>query len=159
MTGGAVTGATATGAAVTGAVVAGGPWAFGRVDYARASGAADLTAPLAPAEVFTSAERVRGGGPHGLAHAAGRLAAKRAVLRLLALPENADTLPAVEILPEPAPGCRRDARCAGGHPPAATLRGLARLRALALGILAAQVSISHSAGVAVAVALARRAVR
>ncbi|WP_033438563.1 4'-phosphopantetheinyl transferase [Saccharothrix sp. NRRL B-16314] len=117
----------------------------------------DLTAPWQLVEpmpletVFTRAERLRSGAGRTLQHWAGRLAAKYAVLRLLDVPETAETLGAVEILPRPTPLCSRTAACLHGHPPGVRLSG--DLSVHEAPDTRIRVSVSHTADLAFAVAL------
>jgi phosphopantetheinyl transferase (holo-ACP synthase) len=117
----------------------------------------DLTAPWQLVEpmpldtVFTRAERLRSGAGRTLQHWAGRLAAKYAVLRLLNVPETAESLGAVEILPRPTALCGRTAACLHGHPPGVRLFG--ELGAHEAPDTRIRVSVSHTADLAFAVAL------
>lgn len=129
-------------------------WAFEAVRFDRSTNPADLVAPARPAVAFTRAERSRSAVGSTVQHWAGRLAAKRAVLRLLGLDQTEDALGSVEILPRPAVTCRRSAECRHGHPPAATLTGRVDRQARRAGLTGIEVSISHDSGVAAAVAFA-----
>ncbi|GAA3444545.1 phosphopantetheinyl transferase [Planomonospora venezuelensis] len=131
----------------------GGPnrWGSAVVGYAGLARAQALVGAMPLEEVFTPAERVRSAGGRTLQHWAGRLAAKRAVLRLLGVPPTAERLGQVEVLPEPTPACRGDAACLDGHPPAVRLTG--RLAGLDGPGGRIRVSLSHTAQRALAVAL------
>jgi len=123
-------------------------WGSAVVRHAGRTRPGELLPGMRVEDVFTPAERVRSAGPT-LEHWAGRLAGKRAVLKLLGLPATARHLSGVEILPQPTTECRADAACLDGHPPAVRLRGeLARTEARGI-----RVSISHTTGHALAVAL------
>ena len=116
---------------------------------------AALVAPLPLEAVFTHAERMRSGRGRTVQHWAGRLAAKYAVVRLLGEDEDpsAGRLCEVEILPRPSAICDRTAACLHGHPPGVRLHGVLRDRVrpgTRVGV-----SISHDAGVALAVLLYR----
>ncbi|MEW9555569.1 hypothetical protein [Nonomuraea sp. NPDC050783] len=102
-------------------------------------------------DVFTVAERVRSARGRTLQHWAGRLAGKRAVLRLLGLPATPGRLGLVEVLPRPTRACRGDAACLDGHPPAVRLTG--ELAGLAGAGEHIRLSLSHTAAHALAVAL------
>ncbi|GIH96819.1 hypothetical protein ACFFMN_15015 [Planobispora siamensis] len=125
-------------------------WGSAVVGYAGLARPQELVGAMSLEEVFTPAERVRSAGGRTLQHWAGRLAAKRAVLRLLGVPPTAERLGQVEVLPEPTPVCRGDAACLTGHPPAVRLTG--RLAGLG-GSGSIRVSLSHTAQRALAVAL------
>ncbi|WP_196449606.1 phosphopantetheinyl transferase [Planomonospora sp. ID82291] len=131
----------------------GGPdrWGSAVVGYAGLARPQDLVGAMPLEEVFTPAERVRSADGRTLQHWAGRLAAKRAVLRLLGVPPTAGRLGQVEVLPEPTPACRGDAACLDGHPPAVRLTG--RLAGLDGPGGRIRVSLSHTARYALAVAL------
>jgi phosphopantetheinyl transferase (holo-ACP synthase) len=125
-------------------------WGSAAVGYAGLTRPVELLGGMRVADVYTSAERVRS-TTGTLEHWAGRLAGKRAVLRLLGLPPTAGHLHRVEILPRPTPACRGDAACLDGHPPAVHLSGEPATRA---GLhRRIRVSISHTRGHALAVAL------
>ncbi len=130
-------------------------WAFEAVRFGPGTTVAALLAPARPEATFTAAERRRSAVGASVQHWAGRLAAKRAVLRLLQLEQTEDALASVEILPRPAATCRRCAGCRHGHPPAATLSGPAGRRADRASLRSIEVSITHERGVAVAVAFAQ----
>lgn len=125
-------------------------WGSAAVGYAGLTRPVELLGGMRVADVYTCAERVRSTAGT-LAHWAGRLAAKRAVLRLLGLPPTAAHLGQVEILPRPAPACRGDAACLDGHPPAVHLSGDPATRADPRRRI--RVSISHTRDQALAVAL------
>jgi holo-[acyl-carrier protein] synthase len=127
-------------------------WAFEVVRFGPGTDAAGLVAN--PASAFTRAERLRSATGTTVRHWAGRLAAKRAVLRLLAVEETDDALGAVEILPKPAVTCRRSRSCHHGHPPAAALTGRVAEAASRKGVAAIEISISHERDLATAVAFA-----
>jgi holo-[acyl-carrier protein] synthase len=129
-------------------------WAFETVRFDPSTSAAELLAPASPGTAFTADERRRSTVGASVQHWAGRLAAKRAVLRLLDLEQTEDALASVEILPKPAVTCRHSAECRHGHPPAATLSGRVGRHARRAGLTAIEVSISHEQGVAAAVAFA-----
>ncbi|MFB4290291.1 phosphopantetheinyl transferase [Nonomuraea sp. ATR24] len=117
-------------------------WGSAIVGHAGLGGPRDLVAGMPLEVVFTRAERVRSGG-RTLQRWAGRLAAKRAVLRLLGLPADAERLGQVEILPLPTPACAADAACRDGHPPSVRLLGdLPALAASVPGWI--RVSVSHT---------------
>jgi phosphopantetheinyl transferase (holo-ACP synthase) len=120
-------------------------WACVTVDYASARRAEELTAPLRPDEVLSRAERRTA---HGLSGLAGRLAAKRAVLRALGFDEaDPRWLRRVEILPDHRRCLLAPGHLAVQHPPRVVLTwdapGPAPLAA---------VSLAHCGGRAVAVA-------
>jgi len=100
-------------------------WGSAVVRHAGRTRPGELLPGMRVEDVFTPAERVRSAGPT-LEHWAGRLAGKRAVLKLLGLPATARHLSGVEILPQPTTECRADAACLDGHPPAVRLRGAGR---------------------------------
>ena len=121
---------------------------------------ADLLCRVPPNRVFTAGERqcgLSGGSP---ATWAGRLAAKAAVLTVLGVPVPANPLPSAEELPwtdveipPDAPGlCAAPGTCRLSHRPVAMLHEPAAAL-LSTGECLA-ISISHSAGTALA--LARR---
>ncbi|MFC5821173.1 phosphopantetheinyl transferase [Nonomuraea harbinensis] len=124
-------------------------WGGAAVGYAGLTRPVELLDGMRVEDVFTSAERVRSSG-RTLDHWAGRLAGKRAVLRLLGLPPTATHLGQVEILPLPTPACQADATCLDGHPPAVHLHADLARRTDPRGI---RVSISHTGSHALAVAL------
>ncbi|TXK39216.1 phosphopantetheinyl transferase [Nonomuraea sp. C10] len=124
-------------------------WGGAAVGYAGLTRPVELLDGMRVEDVFTSAERVRSSG-RTLDHWAGRLAGKRAVLRLLGLPPTATHLGQVEILPLPTPACQADATCLDGHPPAVHLHADLAARTDPRGI---RVSISHTGSHALAVAL------
>ena len=80
-------------------------WGSAAVGYAGLTRPVELLGGMRVADVYTAAERVRSTAGT-LEHWAGRLAGKRAVLRLLGLPPTAGHLGQVEILPRPSPACR-----------------------------------------------------
>lgn len=98
-------------------------WGSAIVGHAGLTGPRELVGDMPLEVVYTRAERLRSSGGRTLQHWAGRLAAKRAVLRLLGLPPTPERLGQVEILPLPTPACRADRACLDGHPPAVRLRG------------------------------------
>ncbi|MDA0637850.1 phosphopantetheinyl transferase [Nonomuraea sp. MCN248] len=124
-------------------------WGGAVVGHGGFSRPGELLGGMRLEDVYTPAERVRSAG-RTLEHWAGRLAGKRAVVRLLGLPPVAHHLGQVEILPLPAPDCRAGAACLDGHPPAVRLTGDLARRAWPHRI---RVSISHTATHALAVAL------
>ncbi|GAA4536430.1 MULTISPECIES: phosphopantetheinyl transferase [Nonomuraea] len=124
-------------------------WGGAAVGYAGLRRPVELLDGMRVEDVFTSAERVRSSG-RTLDHWAGRLAGKRAVLRLLGLPPTATHLGQVEILPLPTPACQAGATCLDGHPPAVHLHADLARRTDPRGI---RVSISHTGSHALAVAL------
>ncbi|MFI7448389.1 phosphopantetheinyl transferase [Nonomuraea sp. NPDC049714] len=126
-------------------------WGSAAVAYTGLTRPVELLGGLRVADVFTPAERVRSTAGT-LEHWAGRLAGKRAVLRLLGLPPTAGHLGRVEILPHPTPACRGDAACLDGHPPAVHLSGAPATRADPHRHI--RVSITHTRDHALAVALA-----
>ncbi|QYC42705.1 hypothetical protein Nocox_25520 [Nonomuraea coxensis DSM 45129] len=132
-----------------------GRWGSAVVRHAGLDRPADLLADLPGGarleEVFTPAERVRSARGRTLQHWAGRLAGKRAVLRLLGLPATPRRLGQVEVLPRPTRACRADAACLDGHPPAVRLTG--ELSGLAGAGEHIRLSLSHTAERALAVAL------
>ncbi|SFP39467.1 holo-ACP synthase [Saccharomonospora viridis] len=128
-------------------------WGSAAVPFCGVRDPAALVAPLPLEAVFTHAERMRSGRGRTVQHWAGRLAAKYAVVRLLGEDEDpsAGRLCEVEILPRPSAICDRTAACLHGHPPGVRLHGVLRDRVrpgTRVGV-----SISHDAGVALAVAL------
>ncbi|MGI5274491.1 phosphopantetheinyl transferase [Nonomuraea sp. CA-218870] len=125
-------------------------WGGAVVGHAGFSRPGELLGGMRLEDVYTPAERVRSAAGRTLEHWAGRLAGKRAVVRLLGLPPLAHHLGQVEILPLPAPDCRAGAACLDGHPPAVRLTGEPARRA---GPHRVRVSISHTATHALAVAL------
>ncbi|MEV4176729.1 hypothetical protein [Nonomuraea sp. NPDC049709] len=126
-------------------------WGSAVVGYAGLGRPQDLVGGLPLEAVFTPAERVRSARGRTLQHWAGRLAGKHAVLRLLAVRPTAARLSQVEVLPRPTPACRADAACLDGHPPAVRLTG--ELAGLAGAGEHIRISLSHTAGRALAVAL------
>lgn len=130
------------------------PWGSAMVPFTGVRRPDELVDPMPVERVFTRAERMRSGTGSTVEHWAGRLAAKYAVLRVLGTDASAERLGEVEILPRPTGMCRRDTACLHGHPPAVhlsePLRRLCPNRRV-------RVSISHAAGLAVAVALASAA--
>lgn len=103
-------------------------------------------------EVFTRRERRLCAAGRGLESWAGRLAAKRAVARVL--DRGADgcvPLGDIEIVPRPSALCRDPDRCPAGHPPSVRLHGVAAQR-VPLGHTV-EVSISHTRTVAVGLAM------
>ncbi|APU13227.1 MULTISPECIES: hypothetical protein [Actinoalloteichus] len=110
--------------------------------------------PVSIDEVFTRAERLRSGAGRTLEHWAGRLAAKYAVLRLLAVAETAEHLGQAEVLPQPSPMCAATAACLHGHPPRVRLSGDLARRAAERGGEQIRVSISHTRDTALSVAIA-----
>lgn len=147
-------GTDTVGAGTADAVGTDAVWAFEAVRFGPGTSAAELLAPANPGTAFTAAERRRSSVGTSVRHWAGRLAAKRAVLRLLDLEQTEDALASVEILPRPAVTCRRSADCRHGHPPSATLSGRVSRHAHRAGLTAIEVSITHEKGVAAAVAFA-----
>jgi phosphopantetheinyl transferase (holo-ACP synthase) len=148
--GGADQRSTVDSSVVTG--VAGG-WAAARVAFAGVATPAALVHPAQVANVFTRAEQVRSISGRTIAHWAGRLAAKYAVVALLGGDTcGAGQLGEAEVLPRPTAACRRSAACLDGHPPAVRLRGSLAALAAARGVAEIQISVTHAAGVAVAVA-------
>jgi holo-[acyl-carrier protein] synthase len=127
-------------------------WGTAVVAFRGCTAPQQLLGPLPVETVFTRAERLRSGGGRTLQHWAGRLAAKYAVLQLLDVPADAEALGAVEVLPELTPLCARNAACLHGHPPGVRLG--AALAGRAGDDARVRVSVSHTADVAVAVALA-----
>ena len=130
-----------------------GRWSCSRVDLPGTGDPADLVRPSRLESVFTRRERQRSRAGSSLASWAGRLAAKRAVTRALGYDQPPGPLTDVEILPVPPPGCRRSHACTHGHPPTVTLSGALAERAAESRVELIQVSVSHTARVAVAVAL------
>lgn len=120
------------------------------VDYGRSATPADLVAPHDLAVVFTADERrhcVQGG--RSLHHWAGRLAAKRAVLAVLDIAESGRALRAAEIVPGPHERATVEPHlCRLGHRPTVHLD--ARVIPTAETV---ELSISHTDGVAVAIAV------
>ncbi|MBP2707922.1 phosphopantetheinyl transferase [Microbispora sp. RL4-1S] len=125
-------------------------WGSAVVGYAGLARPRELLGGLRLEDVYTPAECVRSAGA-ALQHWAGRLAGKRAVLRLLGLPSTAEHLGRVEVLPRPTPACRATAACRDGHPPAVRLGG--SLAALERPGERIRLSISHTDQWALAVAL------
>ncbi|WP_228010572.1 holo-ACP synthase [Nonomuraea phyllanthi] len=126
-------------------------WGSAMVGYAGLTRPRDLLEGAPLEQVFTRAERVRSARGRTLQHWAGRLAGKRAVLRLLGLAPTAERLGQVEVLPRPTTACRGDAACLDGHPPAVRLTG--ELAGLAGPGGQIRISLSHTAQRALAVAL------
>jgi holo-[acyl-carrier protein] synthase len=126
-------------------------WGSAVVGFAGLTAPQQLLGDLPVERVFTRAERLRSGAGRTLQHWAGRLAAKYAVLRLLDVPIDAETLGAVEVLPEPTPQCAHSAACLHGHPPSVRLGG--PLAVLADADTRIRVSVSHTAELAFAMAL------
>lgn len=137
-------------------------WGSAIVGHAGLTGPRELVGDMPLEVVYTRAERLRSARGRTLQHWAGRLAAKRAVLRLLGLPPTPERLGQVEILPLPTAACRAGRACLDGHPPAVRLRGdLAAPTAagpVAPGGGAGwiRVSISHTDARAVALAVRTR---
>ncbi|MGC5015545.1 phosphopantetheinyl transferase [Streptosporangium sp. DT93] len=98
-------------------------WGSAIVGHAGLTSPRELVGDMPLEVVYTRAERLRSSGGRTLQRWAGRLAAKRAVLRLLGLPPTPERLGQVEILPLPTAACRADRACLGGHPPSVRLRG------------------------------------
>ncbi|WP_062432631.1 hypothetical protein [Herbidospora daliensis] len=125
-------------------------WGSAMVAFAGLTRPQDLLDGMRIEDVYTPAERLRSGAGRSLQHWAGRLAAKRAVLRLLDVPPTAEHLAQVEVLPRPTPACARTAACNDGHPPFVRLgpdlaaRIDQRIR----------LSLSHTSGRALAMAVA-----
>ncbi|ASO18755.1 phosphopantetheinyl transferase (holo-ACP synthase) [Actinoalloteichus hoggarensis] len=121
-------------------------------------GTADRTetagAPASIEQVFTRAERLRSGTGRTVEHWAGRLAAKLAVLRLLAVPASAERLGQVEVLPRRTPMCEASTACLHGHPPGVRLTGDLVRRAARRGGEQIRISISHTRDTALSVAIA-----
>lgn len=124
-------------------------WGSAVVSFRGLTAPEDLVAPMTVDTVYTRAERLRSSEGRTLQHWAGRLAAKHAVLRLLGVPATAESLGGVEVLPRPSALCARNAACLHGHPPEVhlhpPLRGTTATRI--------RISVSHTADLAVAVAL------
>jgi phosphopantetheinyl transferase (holo-ACP synthase) len=129
------------------------------VAFPSAGSVADLLCGGSAGRVFTARER-RHALRHGsLATWAGRLAAKAAVLDLLGIPMPGDLVPppdglpwtAVEILPDRYGLCAAPEACLRSHRPAVTLHEPVAALLGAHGCLV--VSISHSEGTAVALAV------
>ncbi|MEQ3550189.1 phosphopantetheinyl transferase [Pseudonocardia nematodicida] len=126
-----------------------GAWGGAVVPYGGLTDPAALVAPMPVNGVFSRSERLRSGAGRTLQHWAGRLAAKRAVLRALGVEPGVTALGAVEVLPRPTPTCARDTACGHGHPPGVTLHPpLTGDPASTV-----RVSISHTDDLAVAVAV------
>ncbi len=125
-------------------------WGSATVGFRGLSAPEQLVAPMRLDSVYTREERLRSRTGRTLQHWAGRLAAKRAVLRLLGTPVTAEWLGRVEVLPQPSAMCERSSACLHGHPPRVSLRG--PLGAHARTETRIRVSISHTADLAVAVA-------
>jgi phosphopantetheinyl transferase (holo-ACP synthase) len=119
--------------------------AFGRVEIAEPA-AVDR-------DVFTDRERWRVAG-RAAQHAAGALAGKHAVASLLGIERTDANLRGIEIVPQPSQNCLGSAACTLGHPPSVVLDPRLQRQADGLGLTTAQLSISHAAGIAVAVAIA-----
>ncbi|MFI6792216.1 phosphopantetheinyl transferase [Nonomuraea sp. NPDC050383] len=130
----------------------GGPlrWGSALVGFAGLTRPQELVGAMPLDEVYTAAERVRSGGAT-VQHWAGRLAGKRAVLRLLGLAPTAARLGQVEVLPRPTAACRATAACRDGHPPAVRLAPA--LAELVRPDGRVRVSISHTDRRALAVAI------
>ncbi|TDC04034.1 phosphopantetheinyl transferase [Nonomuraea longispora] len=114
---------------------------------------AALVRPLALEEVFTRQERMRSAARSTLASWGGRLAAKHAVTTALGYDTPPAPLTGVEVLPSVPRGCPRGHACPHGHPPEVTLGADYAELAAGAGVRRIQVSVSHTARVAVAVAL------
>ncbi|GAA2266153.1 hypothetical protein GCM10010149_03010 [Nonomuraea roseoviolacea subsp. roseoviolacea] len=126
-------------------------WGSALVCFAGLTRPQQLVAGMRLEEVYTAAERVRSAAGASVQHWAGRLAGKRAVLRLLDLPPTAERLGQVEVLPRPTASCRATAACRDGHPPAVRLAP--PLAELVRPGDRVRLSISHTDGRALAVAL------
>ncbi|MEV0199994.1 phosphopantetheinyl transferase [Nonomuraea sp. NPDC050691] len=126
-------------------------WGSALVSFAGLTRPQQLVGGMRLEEVYTAAERVRSTGGASVQHWAGRLAGKRAVLRLLGLPPTAERLGQVEVLPRPTPSCRATSACRDGHPPAVRLA--APLAELVRPDRRVRVSISHTSERALAVAI------
>jgi holo-[acyl-carrier protein] synthase len=124
-------------------------WGSAAVAFRGLSDPAQLVAPMPLDTVYTRAERLRSGEGRTLQHWAGRLAAKHAVLRLLGVAPTPESLRGVEVLPRPSAMCARGAACRHGHPPEVHLRAPLSTDA----DTRIRVSVSHTADLAVAVAL------
>ncbi|MGW5050514.1 phosphopantetheinyl transferase [Actinokineospora sp. NPDC004072] len=124
-------------------------WGSAVVAFGGLSAPEELVAPMALDTVYSRAERLRSTEGRTLQHWAGRLAAKHAVLRLLGVPVSEESLGGVEVLPQPSPMCSRSAACLHGHPPEV------RLRSPLTATGSIRVSVSHTADLAVAVALSQ----
>ncbi|MFB9534244.1 phosphopantetheinyl transferase [Nonomuraea roseola] len=139
-------------------------WGSAIVGHAGLTSPRELVGDMPLEVVYTRAERLRSAGGRTLQHWAGRLAAKRAVLRLLGLPPTPERLGQVEILPLPTTACRASSACLDGHPPAVRLHGdLAALPSCPAGPAAPdggagwiRVSISHTDVRAMALAVRTR---
>ncbi|WP_245651687.1 phosphopantetheinyl transferase [Streptosporangium amethystogenes] len=126
-------------------------WGCAMVSFAGLSRPKELLGEMRLEQVYTRPERLRSGTGRTLQHWAGRLAAKRAVLRLLDVAETAERLGQAEVLPRPTPLCSRSAVCLHGHPPGVRLSGA--LADAAGDRERIRISISHTAACALAVAL------
>ena len=84
---------------------------------------------------------------------AGRLAAKRATLALLAVPESEAALGDVDVVPAQ---CELAEPCGRSHRPVAVLAGAVRERWLARGEPPITISITHAGGLAAALAACDR---
>ncbi|MEU4702626.1 phosphopantetheinyl transferase [Nonomuraea dietziae] len=139
-------------------------WGSAIVGHAGLTSPRELVGDMPLEVVYTRAERLRSASGRTLQHWAGRLAAKRAVLRLLGLPPTPEHLGQVEILPLPTTACRASRACLDGHPPAVHLHGdLAALPSRPAGPAAPdggagwiRVSISHTDVRAMALAVRTR---
>jgi holo-[acyl-carrier protein] synthase len=127
-------------------------WGSAMVGFAGLSRPQELIGDMRLDEVYTPAERLRSGGGRSLQHWAGRLAGKYAVLRLLGIPPTAEHLGQAEVLPRPTVNCERSPACHHGHPP--TVRLGAALRAAAEPGRQIRISLSHTSGQVLAVAVA-----
>ncbi|MFI9008205.1 phosphopantetheinyl transferase [Actinosynnema sp. NPDC053489] len=129
-----------------------GGWGSAAVAFGGLTAPWQLVEPMPLEVVFTRAERLRSGAGRTVRHWAGRLAAKHAVLRLLGEAVTPEHLGAVEVLPRPTPLCERTTACLHGHPPGVRLTGALGDREA--GGTRIRVSVSHTADLAFAVALA-----
>lgn len=103
-------------------------------------------------EVFTARERRLCVAGRGLEGWAGRLAAKRAVARVLDRGAGVRVrLADIEIVPRATALCTDPDRCPKGHPPSVRLHGAASHHVGWAG--AVEISISHTRTVAVGLAL------
>jgi phosphopantetheinyl transferase (holo-ACP synthase) len=126
---------------------------FAAVDLAGVRSPTALVAPLALADVYTTAERRVSAAGRGVEGYAGRLAVKRAVVHALTTAGACEApleLVEVEVLPRSEHRCFDADRCRQGHPPSV------RLCAPATRVANVEVSVSHTRRIAMAVALVRR---
>lgn len=127
-------------------------WGSALVGFTGLSRPQDLVGDMRLDVVYTPAERIRSGTGRTLQHWAGRLAAKRAVLRLLGVEPTEEHLGQAEVLPRPTANCAKTEACHVGHPPGVRLGPL--LTGPAGADRQIRLSLSHTTGRVLAIAVA-----